>query len=58
LNACYVERLGYGVAADELAAPALGHFLANAETFAANIHAHPQHDRNVKLFATLDGLFP
>lgn len=58
LNACYLEKLGYGAAADALEPRGLEAFLERVPTYACAIQAHPQHDRNARLFATLDGLFP
>ena len=58
LNACYVEQLGYGTTSETLEPNRLRAFLANAPAHAAAIARVPQHDRNERLYATLDALFP
>ena len=58
LNACYLEKLGYGAAADVLEARGLEAFLERVPEYARTIRARPQHDGNARLFATLDALFP
>ena len=58
LNACYVEQLGYGTTSPALEPDRLRAFLANAPAHAAAIARVPQHDRNERLYATLDALFP
>ena len=58
LNACYVEQLGYGTTSPTLEPDRLRAFLGNAEAHAKTISRVPQHDRNERLYATLDALFP
>ena len=58
LNACYVEQLGYGTTSPALEPDRLRSFLANAPAHAKAIARVPQHDRNERLYATLDALFP
>ena len=58
LNACYLEKLGYGITSETLDPNRLRAFLATADTYAANIARVPQHDRNERLYGTLDALFP
>ena len=58
LNACYLEQLGYGTTSEMLEPNRLRAFLANALAHAAAITRVPQHDRNERLYATLDALFP
>ena len=58
LNACYLEQLGYGTTSETFEPNRLRAFLANTEAHAAVIARVPQHDRNERLYATLDALFP
>ena len=58
LNACYLERLGYGTTSEALDPNRLRAFLANADVHAAAIARTPQHDRNERLYMALDALFP
>ena len=57
LNACYLEQLGYGAAADVLRAPDLSRFLADTPRYAARIRGAPQHDGNARLYGVLEELF-
>lgn len=58
LNACYLERLVYGTTSEVLEPARLRAFLANVDAHAAAIARNPQHDRNERLYSTLDALFP
>lgn len=58
LNACYLERLGYGVTSDDLDPRLLRTFLANRNFHERMIRRQPQHDENRQLYGTLDRLFP
>lgn len=59
LNACYLDRLGYGTWRDRLDAAALGAFVRDLPRHQRAIAAsYPPHDRNVGLYATLERLFP
>lgn len=58
LNAAYVERLGYGVQSRRLDGRVLSDFLERAPTYAAKLAHLPPHDRNARLYATLDALLP
>jgi len=59
LNACYVERLDYGAAADELAPEGLRRFLGELPRFKRAIAAaDPHHDDNARLYRTLDTFLP
>ena len=58
LNACYLQQLGYGTTSETLEPNRIRAFLANEPAHAAAIARVPQHDRNERLYATLDALFP
>jgi uncharacterized protein (TIGR00661 family) len=53
LNALYLERLGYGMYAQELTEPVLREFLSRVPKCAENLKAYHQ-DGNKKLLAALD----
>ena len=58
LNACYLEQLGYGTTSETLEPERLRAFLAHADAYKTAITRVPQHDGNMRLFYTLDALFP
>jgi UDP:flavonoid glycosyltransferase YjiC (YdhE family) len=55
LNARYLEREGYGLAAEEATGEALGRFLERIPDLRRNLEGYRQ-DGNAELFRTLDRL--
>lgn len=59
LNACYLERLGFGVGRRQLDALSLRAFVRDIPAYRHAIaRSYPPHDQNERFFATLDRLFP
>lgn len=56
LNAAYVKRLGYGTTSAELDPRVLAAFLERSDDYSRTLAALPPHDRNARLYATIDAL--
>lgn len=54
MNAVYLERLGYGMAAARLTPDALASFLGTLPSFRRRFREAPRHDANLLLYDTLD----
>ena len=58
INAAYLEHLGLGASSPTLEPAELTGFLERVPQYEARLRGLPDHDRNARLYASLDALFP